>query len=257
MHTEQQRRFFSELLHAHEAAHQWWGNLVTASSYQDEWLMEALANYSAMMFLEKRKGRKALEEVLDEYRQHLLVESEGRTIESAGPIVWGTRLVSSRSTNSWRAILYEKGAWIIHMLRVRMGDAAFMKMLNAVAQRNRHGRISTDGFRLLAAEFLPKGSEDPQLENFFEQWVYGTGIPSVKLADSVRGRPRDRVSGSIQQTNVDEDFSIAVPVEMVLPGKRSTTKWVRTSSEAVTFTADLAQAPMKVAIDPYAVLIRR
>ena len=42
LHTEQQRRFFSELLHAHEAAHQWWGNLVTAASYQDEWLMEAL-----------------------------------------------------------------------------------------------------------------------------------------------------------------------------------------------------------------------
>ena len=45
--TDSQRRFFSELLHAHETAHQWWGNLVTSGSYQDDWLMEALANYSA------------------------------------------------------------------------------------------------------------------------------------------------------------------------------------------------------------------
>lgn len=256
--TEQQRRFFSELLHAHEAAHQWWGNLVTANSYQDEWLMEALANYSALLFLEKRKGRKALEDVLDEYRDHLLLETEGKTIESAGPIVLGTRLVSSRAANSWRAILYEKGAWIVHMLRVRMGDAAFLKMLGAAAQRKRHGRISTEEFREIAAEFLPKGSDDAQLEGFFEQWVYGTGIPSLKLTAATRGKaPKVRVTGSIQQSGVDEDFSIAAPVELQLPGKRTATKWVRTSSEGVTFTADVAQAPVKIAIDPYAVLMRR
>ncbi len=259
LHTEQQRRFFSELLHAHEAAHQWWGNLVTAASYQDEWLMEALANYSSILLLEKRKGRKALEAVLDEYRENLLREAaEGNTVESAGPIVWGTRLSSSRATNSWRAIMYEKGSWIIHMLRVKMGEAAFLKMLNAVAQRNRYGRVSTESFRAIASEFMPAGSEDAKLENFFEQWVYGTGIPTLKMTTSVKGKaPRVRVTGAIQQSNVNEDFSISIPVEMQLPGKRVATKWVRTSSEQVTFTADLAQAPLKVSIDPYAVLVRR
>jgi hypothetical protein len=259
LHTESQRRFFSELLHAHEVAHQWWGNLVVPGGYQDDWLMEALANYSALMFLEKRKGRKALEEVLDEYRQHLLAErSEGKTVESAGPIVLGARLYSSQTANSWRAILYEKGAWIVHMLRVRMGDAAFMKMLNAVAQRNRYGRVTTEAFRKLAAEFLPKGSDDPQLESFFEQWAYGTGIPSLKLTHTVRGKaPKVHVTGSVAQTGVSEDFSIAVPIEMLLPGKRLSTRWVRTSNESATFTADLAQAPLKINIDPYAILMRR
>lgn len=257
--TDSQKRFFTELLHAHEVAHQWWGNLVTASSYQDEWLMEALANYSALMLLEKRKGRKALEEVLEEYRQHLLVESsDGKTIESAGPIVWGTRLNSSQSANSWRAIMYEKGAWIVHMLRVRLGDPAFLKMLNALAQRNRYGRVTTDGFRVLAAEFLPQGSDDAKLEAFFEQWVYGTGIPRLKLAHSVKGKaPRVRVVGSVSQTSVGEDFSVAVPVEVQLPGKRSTTKWIRTASEPVTFAADVNQVPTRIVIDPFAVLTRR
>ena len=87
--------------------------------------MEALANYSSILLLEKRKGRKALEAVLDEYRENLLrAAAEGNTVESAGPIVRGTRLSSSRATNSWRAIMYEKGSWIIHMLRVKMGEAA-------------------------------------------------------------------------------------------------------------------------------------
>jgi hypothetical protein len=257
--TDSQRRFFTDLLHAHEVAHQWWGNLVTSASYQDEWLMEALANYSALMFLEKKKGRKALEEVLDEYRQHLLTETpEGRRVEAAGPIVWGTRLNSSQSANSWRVIMYEKGAWIVHMLRVRLGDAAFLKMLNALAQRNRYGRVSTGEFQKLVAEFAAPGTDDPKFEAFFEQWVYGTGIPQLKLAHTVRGKaPKVRVAGSITQSNVNEDFSIPIPIEIQLPGKRSTTKWVRTASEPVTFAADLPQPPLRVVIDPYAVLMQR
>ena len=259
MRTESQKRFLSELLHAHETAHQWWGNLVTSASYQDDWVMEALASYSSLMLLEKKKGRKALEEVLDEYRTHLLSETpEGKTLESAGPVVWGARLNSSQTSISWRAIMYEKGAWIIHMLRVRMGEPAFLKMLNALAQRNRYKRVSTDDFRKLAAEFLPAGSDDTKLENFFEQWVYGTGIPSLKLSQSVRGKaPRVRVQGSIAQADVNEDFSISVPVQIQMPGKRTTTKWVRTSGDAATFTADVAQAPTKISIDPYTVLMKR
>jgi aminopeptidase N len=257
--TDSQRRFFTDLLHAHEVAHQWWGNLVTSASYQDDWLMEALANYSALMFLEKKKGRRALEEVLDEYRQHLVAEgSEGTTVESAGPIVWGTRLNSSQASNFWRVIMYEKGAWIIHMIRVRLGDAAFLKMLNALAQRNRYKPVSTDTFQKLSAEFAPPGTDDAKFENFFEQWVYGTGIPQLKLAHSVRGKaPKVRVTGSVTQTGVNEDFSVNIPVEVQLPGRRSSTKWVRTASEPVTFAADVNQAPVKIAIDPYAVLMRR
>src|SRR5205814_1667624 len=48
--------FFSDLMVAHEVAHQWWGNVVSSKSYQDEWLMESLANYSALLWLEKKKG---------------------------------------------------------------------------------------------------------------------------------------------------------------------------------------------------------
>ncbi|MEO7649894.1 MAG: M1 family aminopeptidase, partial [Bryobacteraceae bacterium] len=120
---ESSQTFFGELLHAHETAHQWWGNLVTSARYQDDWLMESLANYSALLYLEKRKGVKALDTVLDEYRANLLARNpNGQTLESAGPIALGTRLQSSQNPGAWRAIVYEKGSWILHMLRRRMGD---------------------------------------------------------------------------------------------------------------------------------------
>ncbi|HYI91900.1 MAG TPA: hypothetical protein VEX68_00005, partial [Bryobacteraceae bacterium] len=64
-------------------------------------------------------------------------------------------------------------------------------------------------------------------------------------------------TGSIAQTGVDEEFSVTVPVEMQLPGKKSTTKWVRTSSEPISFGSDVPQPPLRIAIDPYAVLMRR
>src|SRR5579885_3180518 len=137
--------FFSELIEAHEVAHQWWGNVVTASSYQDEWMMEALASYSALLWLEKKKGTKAMENVLDEYREHLLAKDEqGRTTESSGPIIWGPRLESTGNNDAWRTITYEKGAWIFHMLRRRLGDERFMKMLAELRKRYELKSVSAE-----------------------------------------------------------------------------------------------------------------
>jgi hypothetical protein len=247
-----QQVFYSELLHAHEAAHQWWGNMVTSSSYQDDWLMEALANYSALMFLEKRKGRKPMEEILAGYKSHLLQkDTDGRTLESAGPIIWGLRLSSSQAPSAWRTITYEKGSWIVHMLRGRLGDERFLKMLAELARRYRYQTVSTEQFRALATEFVPPKSGDPKLESFFEQWVYGTGVPTLKIAHTTTGRPPAvKVRGTVTQTDVDEDFSAYVPVEVQLPGKQVTTRWVNTSSEPVPFQIDLKQIPTRVTLDP-------
>jgi hypothetical protein len=258
LQTQYQRAFFSELLHAHEVAHQWWGNLVTSGSYQDEWLMEALANYSAMMALEKRKGRRALDSVLNEYRDNLLTEAGGKTLESAGPIIWGTRLINSQTPNAWRVITYEKGSWILHMLRMRMGDARFLGLLGALVKQKRYQRLSTEEFQQLAASFLPPRSEDPKLEGFFDQWVYGTGIPTLKFSYTVRGKaPRVRVRATVTQSDVDDEFSAYVPVDIQLPGRKTVTHWLRTASEPMPITIEVKQTPLKVTFDPANAILAR
>ncbi len=94
-------------------------------------LSEALANYSALLYLEKKRGVKAMEDVLGEYRDALVTkDTQGKSVDSAGPITWGFRLESTGSSEAWRAITYDKGAWIFHMLRRRLGDAQFLKMLS-------------------------------------------------------------------------------------------------------------------------------
>ena len=233
--------FYSELLEAHEVAHQWWGNAVVPESYHDDWLIESLANYSALLLLERRKGEKALDEVLDGYRAHLLTRTPaGRTLESAGPIVWGRRLESSLAPDAWRIVTYEKGTWIIHMLRRRLGDEKFLAFLRDLAS---HRSISTEQFRQLASRYAP-GPPDPDLKMFFDNWIYGTGIPAVKLSYTWRGA---KLSGSLVQRDVDEAFSAYFPVEVQAAGK-SQVYWLAAGSDPVSFSIPLKSPPTKVTL---------
>lgn len=237
--------FFDELLEAHEVAHQWWGNLVIPAGYEDEWLMESLANYSALLLLEKKKGIKAVDTVLDDYRNHLLAKLEsGRTLESAGPIIWGFRLQSSIAPHAWRTVTYEKGTWIIHMLRRRLGDEKFLSFLHEMCNRYRFSTISTEQFRELAAQYTPPDAPDRSLRAFFDNWVYGTGIPSVKLAYAWRGM---KLTGTLTQHEVSDDFSTFVPLE-VQTRKQRTVYWLPTASEPAPFSIPLSVSPTHVAL---------
>ncbi len=240
-----QQTFYSELLEAHEVAHQWWGNMVIPASYQDEWLMEALANYSALLLLEKKKGIKAVDTVLEDYKTHLLAKAEsGKTLESAGPITWGFRLQTSLTPGAWRTVTYEKGTWIIHMLRRRLGDEKFMSLLREVCTRYRFSAISTEQFRELAAKYAPPKIGDADLKGFFENWVYGTGIPMVKLTYSMRGL---KLVGTVAQREVEEDFTAFVPVE-VQNRREKTVYWLPTGSDPVSFSIPMKVPPTKVAL---------
>jgi len=251
--------FFDDVLEAHETAHQWWGNRVTTENYRDSWLMEALANYSALLYLEKRRGPHAVDQMLDDYRASLLAKNtEGETVESAGPIVLGQRLQSSQQPAGWRAITYGKGSWIMHMLRRRLGDQHFFAMLGDIAKRYDHASITTEQFRQAAAQFLPPKSEDASLEGFFDQWVYGTGIPTLKLTYAIKGQaPALRLVGTLTQSGVDDDFSALTPVEIQLARGQSITRWIASANEPVTFTVALKQAPLKVVLDPHNAVLRR
>jgi hypothetical protein len=236
--------FFSELLETHEIAHQWWGNLVVPASYHDTWLIEALANYSALLLLEKNKGSKAMDNVLDQYKKHLLSKDDnGRRPEAAGPITWGYRLESSLAS-AWQTVTYEKGTWIIHMLRRRMGDERFFSFLHDICERYRFNSIGTEQFRDLAQQHMPPKSPDSTLKGFFDNWVYGTGIPAVKLSYAMRGLT---LTGTLLQSDVDDDFSAFVPLE-VQTGRERTVYWLPTGSDPVPFSISLKTPPTKVSL---------
>lgn len=240
--------FYSDLLEAHEIAHQWWGNLVAPAGPEDDWLPEALANYSALMYLENRKGAKAVSSVLDEYRKHLLVrDSQGRPIESNGPIVWGARLRNSEAPNAWRIITYEKGTWIIHMLRVRLGEEKFTAFLREICRRYAGGRVSTKQFQAMAAGFLPPGGPDRQLQTFFDYWVYGTGIPELRLRYTVRNL---RLSGSLTETAGEGETAAWIPIVVTAGEGEGRLHWVESVGDSTSFSFPVRRPSAKAVLSP-------
>jgi hypothetical protein len=240
--------FFSDLIVAHEVAHQWWGNIVTPKSYQDQWLVEALANYSALLWLEKKKGSKALEAVLADFQADLLkTGQESQTVESAGPLTWGYRLEASKTSDAYRVITYEKGAWVLHMLRKRLGNERFLKVLAELRRQHQFRAVGTADLLDLVKKSLPSGVSAESMEGFFDNWVYSTGIPTLRVKYSVKGKaPSWRISGTVEQTSVDNNFSVDIPVEVQFAKGASQTIWVRTSSESASFSATLKQPPTRV-----------
>ena len=250
--------FYSDLMVPHEVAHQWWGSVISTAHSEDEWLLEALANYSSLLWLEKKRGVKEMGAVLNGYRSELLEkDAQGKTYESAGPIVWGDRLNGQAASRTWRAITYGKGTWIMHMLRRRMGDDAFFKFLAELRRRYEFKPVSSADFQALARELRPRGLAEEGIDAFFDNWVYATGIPTLKLRYMVSGvAPTMKLSGSIDQSGAGDDFSMDAPVEVQFAKGPPQTIWVRTTGDDNTFTANLRQVPVRVVI-PDDVLVRK
>ncbi|MEQ1885891.1 MAG: M1 family aminopeptidase [Bryobacteraceae bacterium] len=250
LRNARERIFYSDLIVPHEAAHQWWGAVVTIERSADAWLLEGLANYSALMWIEKKKGVKEMQLILDGYRSELLDDTTGKgAADSAGPIVWGDRLTAAENPDAWRAITYAKGSWILHMLRKRMGDERFISMLAELRKRYEFKVLTTEAFRALAVEFRPKGLPAESIEAFFDNWVYSTGVPALKVKSSIKpGAAAFAVTGMLEQSGVDEDFSVDVPIDVQIGRGPAQTIWVRSSAGEVPFSATFKQAPSKVGL---------
>ncbi len=246
------RRFYADLMRPHEIAHQWWGNVVSSRLDRDAWIMEALATYSSLLWLEERQGVEERNRVLAEFRSNLLRKVDGDTVESAGPLTLGRRLRTADLPEAYRVIVYEKGAWVIHMLRGILGDEQFFAMLGELVSRYREKAVSTELLRTLAAEFAPEGHYDPGLRDFFDQWVQGTGIPQLSVdwqQDS--GGARYTLNVRLRQSGVDEYFPVSVPVEVhTLPGRSLVKEVLSGTGDEAGFSVVLRNAASRVVVDP-------
>ena len=275
---EESTVFYGQLLPVHEIAHQWWGHAVIPESYRDEWISEALASYSALLWMEQkdRSGPHNVRTVLHKYRENLLVKHDDETVESVGPLYLGNRLNNSRTPNGTEHIFYDKGPWVIHMLRQLMrdpktgSDAAFFRFLRTLREEYSTRPISTDGFRELAERFVEpqlnaeEGKKGRTLDWFFEQWVAGSGIPEVHIeAKLEKGKaaakpgthpPPGRITGSARLDNVEDTWVLPVPLFVqglhgeVFAGV--VVAWANGSEDDSHFSIKLTGAAQKVLIDP-------
>jgi Peptidase family M1 domain len=115
---------FVESVGFHEFAHQWWGHEVNGATYEDQWLSEGFAEFSAALALQYTKGLAASDRFWESARRHILAKPRGAAIanDEAGPLSLGLRLNSARNSDAYTAMVYSKGAYVLHMLQMTMRD---------------------------------------------------------------------------------------------------------------------------------------
>lgn len=222
----------SSLEQAHEMAHQWWGHTVGWSTYHDEWLTEGLADFAAALLLEKSEGRACFEDYWRASRSALVHETRGQPLVAAGPLWLGRRLENHQNREGYGALIYPKGSYVLHMLRMLMqsadgGDARFLEMLRDFTARFRHRRVSTAEFQSAVEKSMTPEMDlerNGRMDWYFRQWVYGVELPRYGLADVKldRGTPgRTRIRGTLRQSGVSADFKMLVPLYLELVDGRS------------------------------------
>ena len=163
---------------AHEIAHQWWGQGVGWKNYHEQWLSEGFAQYFALLYATQDRGDDLQVSMLRQMRRWAMEQS------SQGPVYLGYRLGHIRNDGRvFRALVYNKGAMVLHMLRRLVGDEAFFEGLRAFYTGARFTKAGTDDFRQTMEKVSGRA-----LSEFFDAWIYGAEIPSLGFQTTLSAR---------------------------------------------------------------------
>ena len=216
----------SDSFRAHESSHQWWGHRVGWKSYHDQWLSEGFAEFSGALYVQYRQNMK---EYLDRWwrMKQLLKRGDikSHTVESLGPIWMGRRIISSETDGrAYQDLIYSKGAYVLQMLRMMLydnrnpdPDRAFKAMMQDYCKTFDNKPASTEDFKAIVEKhMLPVMDADGnhKMDWFFNQYVYGTGIPQYSFHSTVEPTAdgKTHIKMTISRTGVPDDWKDVVPI---------------------------------------------
>ncbi len=223
-----------EGLIAHEIAHQWFGNSATENDWNHVWLSEGFATYFAILYLESVYGdAKRKEELLLDKEQIFAYYAK-----NPSPIVDPsiTDPLKVLSTNT-----YQKGGWVLHMLRHTLGDETFWKGIKAYYAQYQNGNAMTHDFQKVMEQVSGK-----DLSLFFKQWIFTKGHPVLAWDWKYE---KGKVTITIQQEQPHHIFTFPLEIGIFAKGKMQLHKVVINKAQS-TFDLPVEERPEAVVLDP-------
>ena len=220
----------SETLLSHEIAHQWFGNMATEKSFAHIWLSEGFATYMTILYMENKHGADTARNILEDARQQVLAFAQ----TNEHPVVDDTKdYMELLNANS-----YQKGGWILHMLRRQLGDSIFWKSIRSYYAAYAGKNADTKDLQHIFEKVSGK-----DLSTFFQQWLYTPGIPKLGVSWSYLANEK-KISITIKQLQKNP-FSF--PLELQLKNK---TKTINVSKQEETFVIPVQEKPAQLVLDP-------
>ncbi|HKB68108.1 MAG TPA: M1 family aminopeptidase [Pyrinomonadaceae bacterium] len=222
---------------AREVAYQWWGQTVGLKSFDDAWISQGLAEWSAFAFRESSLTGGALEAIQREEQERAL------TFEQTASIARAPGALDDQSA-AYQSIIFHKGAMVFRMLRETMGKEKFDQLLRNFLEQYRGKNASIDDFEKLASQVAVVN-----LRYFFAQWIEGTGVPEFTVDyQIIRTRAgKFRTRGTVKQ-NLE---ALRMPVQLMLRTEGDTqTTTTRIEGKSEDFDFESNGQPIEVVVDP-------
>jgi len=223
-----------EDLIAHEIAHQWFGNSASEIDWPHIWLSEGFATYLTDLYILESKGNDAFLKRIKEERETIFrfyKRKQSPVIDTEG-----TNLMSLLNANS-----YQKGAWVLHMLRKKVGDEAFWKGIKKYYQKFKFSNASTADFKNVMAEV-----SNQNLDIFFHQWLQKVGHPILKT-NWIYHNNKLRII--IEQTQ-ETVFQFPLDVEIIYNNGTSEVKTIQVTDKNSPFVIDVNGEVKELKFDP-------
>ncbi|HVK11355.1 MAG TPA: M1 family aminopeptidase [Gemmataceae bacterium] len=220
---------------AHELGHQWWGDLVTARDWAHLWLNEGFASYCEVLWDDHKLGK-------DEGAYTLYQKIRGAIDGGKDRPVVDRRYKDPLTMFDGRA--YPKGAWVLHMLRCRLGEEAFWKCIRTYGTEHRHKSVETSDLRRTCERVTGKN-----LERFFYDWTERPGAPLLDVKSEYLADTK-QLKVTVKQTQPGEAFHFPLPIRVRGKSAKSDDHVIEIAEKEVTTHLPLADAPAGVEIDP-------
>jgi aminopeptidase N len=231
----------AENLMAHEIAHQWFGNSVTENDWHHIWLSEGFATYLTAVYQEKTYGKEKFDETMKTARDSVI----SLYLRKPGPIVdtTVTDLMKLLNHNT-----YQKGAWVLHMLRRELGDEVFWQGMKSYYEKFRDKNALTIDFQ----REMEKASRK-DLNSFFKQWLFVAGQPDLKIK-SINADKKGFIDIIIEQT---QNRLFSFDIELQIKDSKSSYLLKIPVSERITIKTIKTQEITEIIPDPNTNLLFR